>query len=116
MMSPNWMSTGVVQAMRAEQDFATPRSFSHGPGRQIRRAHRMNFGADDYLTKPIIREDLLAGAIAAARADSVAQKIQAAVGPARFNPDLVGRAVAHQTGITFARSRVRLWVARVKQW
>src|SRR5215510_6051602 len=52
---------GVVQALRAEREFATiPFIFLTAKSDKADVRIGMNFGADDYLAKPVIREDLLA--------------------------------------------------------
>ena len=60
-MMPEMDGYAVVQALRAEKKFATtPFIFLTAKGDKNDVRIGMNFGADDYLTKPVIREDLLA--------------------------------------------------------
>jgi CheY-like chemotaxis protein len=72
-MMPEMDGYAVVQALRAEKDSATtPFIFLTAKGDRSDVRVGMNFGADDYLTKPVIREDLLAAVHARlARAQAV---------------------------------------------
>ena len=60
-MMPELDGYGVVQALRADPATATiPFVFLTARGDKADVRIGMNFGADDYLTKPVIRDDLLA--------------------------------------------------------
>src|SRR5215831_21410031 len=60
LMMPELDGFGVVQALRADQTTATlPVVFLTARADKADLRAGMNLGADDYLTKPIAREDLL---------------------------------------------------------
>src|SRR5215510_3377672 len=89
-MMPEMDGYAVVQALRAEKNFATtPFIFLTAKGDKNDIRIGMNFGADDYLTKPVIREDLLAAVHARlARAQALDERMdQAASDAAGFKPD-----------------------------
>src|SRR5262249_22982662 len=89
-MMPQLDGHGVVQALRADKEMATtPLIFLTAKGDKADLRIGMNFGADDYLTKPVIREDLLAAVQARlTRAEALEQRVQAAVSDAGgLNPD-----------------------------
>lgn len=113
-MMPEIDGYGVVQALREEPAFAnTPFIFLTA---KIDRADvriGMNFGADDYLTKPVVREDLLAALeTRLARADVLRQRIEDNSG---FNPDFERPELLQKAfGLTPRESEVLLWVAQGK--
>ena len=113
-MMPEIDGYGVVQALREEPAFAnTPFIFLTA---KIDRADvriGMNFGADDYLTKPVVREDLLAALeTRLARADVLRQRIEDNSG---FNPDFERPDLLQKAfGLTPRESEVLLWVAQGK--
>lgn len=113
-MMPEIDGYGVVQALREEPAFAnTPFIFLTA---KIDRADvriGMNFGADDYLTKPVVREDLLAALeTRLARADVLRQRIEDNNG---FNPDFERPDLLQKAfGLTPRESEVLLWVAQGK--
>jgi DNA-binding NarL/FixJ family response regulator len=75
----------------------------------------MNVGADDYLTKPVVREDLLTAVqVRLARADAMQEKLDAAAA-AGFNPDFSSHEPLQQAlGLTAREAEVLLWVAQGK--
>lgn len=116
-MMPELDGHGVVQTLRAEKEtellpfiFLTAKSDKH----DLRIG--MNFGADDYLVKPVIREDLLAAVqTRLERAAAVEARVQYAAANASFNPDFsspgpLQRALA----ITGREADVLLWVSQGK--
>jgi DNA-binding NarL/FixJ family response regulator len=113
---PEMDGYGVVQALRAEKDFATtPFIFLSAKGDKADLRLGMNFGADDYLTKPIIREDLLAAVHARLeRAEAVAERVHAAASEASFNPDYSSPEPLRALGLTEREAEVLLWVAQGK--
>src|SRR5882724_7863270 len=60
-MMPELDGYGVLKALRAEKATATiPFIFLTAKGEKTDQREGMNSGADDYLAKPVAREDLLA--------------------------------------------------------
>src|SRR5207244_10328973 len=112
-MMPEMDGYGVVQALRSEQQFATtPFIFLTARGDKGDVRVGMNFGADDYLTKPVIREDLLAAVHARlARAEAFDQRIEQAASEAgAFNPDFSSASPLQRAlGITTREAQVLLW-------
>jgi len=93
---------GVVQALRADKDLSSiPFVFLTAKGDKADVRVGMNFGADDYLAKPVIREDMLAAVHARhARADTFDERMQDAVA----TPGIVSREAAKEGhGMSFAR-------------
>lgn len=116
-MMPELDGHAVVQTLRAEKEtallpfiFLTAKSDKH----DLRIG--MNFGADDYLVKPVVREDLLAAVhTRLARAATVQARVHDAAASASFNPDFsspgpLQRALA----LTGREADVLLWVAQGK--
>jgi DNA-binding NarL/FixJ family response regulator len=117
-MMPEMDGYGVVQALRGEKEFATtPFIFLTARGDRGDVRVGMNFGADDYLTKPVIREDLLAAVQARlARAQALEQRVTAAATEAAgFKPDFSSPAPLQSAfGITPREAEVLLWVSQGK--
>lgn len=118
-MMPEMDGYGVVQALRADKTLASiPFVFLTAKGDKADIRVGMNFGADDYLTKPVIREDLLAAVHARlARAESLDERLQDAVSKAGggFNPDFSSPGpLQRELGLTAREAEVLLWVAQGK--
>lgn len=118
-MMPEMDGYGVVQSLRADRQFAsTPFIFLTARGDKSDIRIGMNFGADDYLTKPVIREDLLAAVQARlARAEAVEERLSEALGQAGqgFNPDFSSAApLQRELALTPRESEVLLWVTQGK--
>lgn len=113
---PEMDGYGVVQALRAEKDFATtPFIFLSAKGDKADLRVGMNFGADDYLTKPVIREDLLAAVHARLERAAVFDKrVHEAASEASFNPDYSSHEPLRVLGLTDREAEVLLWVAQGK--
>lgn len=141
-MAPNG-SDGVAQARRWHPDLVLcdvmmPGLDGHGVIRELRsdpststipfvfltaRADRsdlragMNLGADDYLTKPVIREDLLAAVrTRLARAAAVDARVQQAAADAGgFHPDFSSpEPLRERLGLTPREAEVLLWISQGK--
>ncbi len=117
-MMPEMDGHGVVQTLRAEPAAATtPFIFLTARGDKDDVRVGMNFGADDYLTKPVVRDDLIAAVHARlARAEAVAQRVQeAAAKNAGFNPDFSSpEPLRVAFKLTAREAEVLLWVAQGK--
>jgi DNA-binding NarL/FixJ family response regulator len=116
-MMPEIDGHGVIQAMRDDKDTAlTPFIFLTAKGDKNDVRVGMNYGADDYLTKPVVREDLLAAVSSRlARAGVVAQTVHDAAASASFNPDYSSPGPLQRAlGLTGREADVLLWVAQGK--
>ena len=115
-MMPEIDGYAVVQALRADPEFAlVPFIFLTAKGDKADLRIGMNFGADDYLTKPVIREDLLAAVESRlAKAHAVEAQLRAAAAHGAFNPDFSSAAPLRTLGLTERESEVLLWVAQGK--
>jgi len=119
-MMPEMDGHGVIQTLRNDPRTATtPFIFltARGAGADLRIG--MNFGADDYLVKPVQREDLLASVHARlARAQAVAARVQAASTGGNgggFAPDFSSaQPLKDALGLTGREADVLLWVAQGK--
>jgi DNA-binding NarL/FixJ family response regulator len=116
-MMPEMDGYGVVQTLRADPAL-THIPFIFLTAKSDRGDVRigMNFGADDYLTKPVVRDDLLAAVqVRLARADAVQERIDAVAATAGFNPDFSSHGPLQKTlGLTAREAEVLLWVAQGK--
>ncbi len=113
-MMPEADGHSVIQALREDDAFDnTPFIFLTAKSDRNDIRIGMNFGADDYLTKPVVRDDLL-GAVQTrlARADALQQRLAEKSGfnPDYERPDLLQRAY----GLTPREAEVLIWVAQGK--
>jgi DNA-binding NarL/FixJ family response regulator len=117
-MMPELDGYGVVQALREETDFAaTPFIFLSAKSDKGDVRVGMNFGADDYLTKPVVREDLLAAIeVRLARVSAMADRAQELAGEGGgFAPDFSSSTpIQRELGVTAREAEVLLWVAQGK--
>lgn len=117
-MMPELDGFGVIQELRAHKATATtPFIFLTARGEKPDIRAGMNFGADDYLTKPVVKAELLA-AIRARLAREAAREgeLDAKVAEARrFLPNFDSPAPLEQKlGLTPREAEVLLWVAQGK--
>jgi DNA-binding NarL/FixJ family response regulator len=116
-MMPELDGYAVVQALREDAALtATPFLFLTAKSDRADLRIGMNFGADDYLTKPLVRDDLLAAlSVRLARAESVQERIDEAAASAGFNPDFSSHEpLIAALGVTPREAEVLLWVAQGK--
>ena len=116
-MMPEMDGHGVIQSLRDDPQTALiPFVFLTAKGDKNDVRVGMNYGADDYLTKPIVREDLLAAVTTRlTRAQLVAKTVHAAAASATFNPDFSSPGPLQRAfGITGREADVLLWVAQGK--
>jgi len=116
-MMPEMDGHGVLQTLRSTDGFAKL-PFIFLTARSDRNDVRigMNFGADDYLMKPVERDDLLAAVEARfARSEAIeACYLSAAAGSQRFQPDFSSHAPLITLGLTNREAEVLLWVTQGK--
>jgi DNA-binding NarL/FixJ family response regulator len=117
-MMPEMDGYTVVQTLRQDPEFAaTPFLFLTAKGEKSDIRVGMNFGADDYLTKPIIRDDLLS-AIEARLSRQEAQEAhfrEAGGGTGSGLPDFSSASPLQSAlGLTAREAEVLLWVAQGK--
>ncbi len=107
-MMPELDGYGVLKALREDPaTVTTPFIFLTAKGEKIDQRCGMDLGADDYLTKPVARADLL-GAINARlrRAEQHAQQ--------EFKPDFSSYEPLLKLGLTPRVAEALLWVAQGK--
>ena len=117
-MMPELDGYGVVQALRGDADFsATPFIFLTARSDRSDVRIGMNFGADDYLTKPVVRDDLLAAVqVRLSKASAVQERIaEAEASSSGFDPDFSSpEPLVKALGITPREAEVLLWVSQGK--
>jgi DNA-binding NarL/FixJ family response regulator len=116
-MMPEMDGYGVVQSLREDEAFSTtPFIFLTAKSDRGDVRIGMNFGADDYLTKPVVRDDLLAAvSMRLSRAEAVQDRIDAAAASAGFNPDFSSHEPLQKAlNLTAREAEVLLWVAQGK--
>ena len=117
----------VLQAIREDKEMSTlPFIFLTARGEKPDMRVGMNYGADDYLTKPFGHEELLS-AIAARleRTRKFEERTKAQLASVQFTPDFSSSAPLQKLGLTFfaqcrrfqftpREAEVLLWVAQGK--
>jgi len=107
-MMPELDGYGVLQALRDDSSTMTiPFIFLTAKGEKRDVRSGMNLGADDYLTKPVAKADLL-GAIHARLARQTQQATP------EFKPDFTSSEPLAALGLTPRVAEVLLWVAQGK--
>jgi DNA-binding NarL/FixJ family response regulator len=115
-MMPEMDGHEVLRALRAAPETATiPFIFLTARSDKADLRTGMNLGADDYLAKPVGREELLA-ALQARLARRNAHQVAAASAksPGGFNPDFSSPVPLRSLGLTVREAEVLLWVAQGK--
>ena len=115
-MMPELDGYGVLQALRGRSATAMiPFVFLTAKGDKLELRKGMNLGADDYLTKPVQREDLLAAVqTRLARRKLQVGEIESAKSQGGFNPDFSSAKPLESLGLTGREAEVLLWVAQGK--
>lgn len=107
-MMPDLDGREVLQAVREEASLrAIPFIFLTARGEKSDQREGMNLGADDYLTKPVDNDDLLAAV--AARLERAGQTARA-----EFAPDFSSARPLEAFGLSPREAEVLLWVAQGK--
>ncbi len=115
-MMPELDGYGVLQALRAEPATATiPFLFLTARGEKLDQRTGMNLGADDYLVKPVVKEEVLA-AIAARlqRQQHHQDRTHAQLGQIKFAPDFSSAVPLEALGLSPREAEVLLWIAQGK--
>jgi len=116
-MMPELDGYGVLAALREKPSTVTiPFIFLTAKGEKTDQRTGMNLGADDYLAKPVSRDELVAAIHARferkrAHDERRAQEVNAA---GKFNPDFSNARPLEQLGLTEREAEVLLWVAQGK--
>jgi DNA-binding NarL/FixJ family response regulator len=107
-MMPRMDGYGVLQALREDPATVTiPFIFLTAKGEKTEIRSGMNLGADDYLTKPVAKADLLA-----AINSRLARQAQQAT--PEFKPDFSSHVPLLSLGLTDRVAEALLWVAQGK--
>src|SRR6266576_1661435 len=88
-MMPELDGYAVLEALRADKTSATiPFIFLTAKGERIDQRTGMSFGADDYLTKPVVKDDLLDAIHARLKRRQLEEKrFQERLDETHFSPD-----------------------------
>ena len=115
-MMPELDGFGVVQALRSDRALATlPVIFLTAKGDKADLRAGMNLGADDYLVKPVSREDLLSAVrIRLDRRRAHQAEVASAKSAAGFKPNFGSPRPLESLGLTAREAEVLLWVAQGK--
>jgi DNA-binding NarL/FixJ family response regulator len=107
-MMPGLDGYGVLQALRADAKLAlVPFVFLTAKGEKDDLRSGMNLGADDYLTKPVAKADLLKAIEARLRRSDQQAKRE-------FKPDFSSHVPLQNLGLTPRAAEALLWVAQGK--
>jgi DNA-binding NarL/FixJ family response regulator len=115
-MMPELDGYGVLQALREDKSTATiPFVFLTAKGEKTDLRAGMNLGADDYLTKPVTKDELLAAIEARlARQRTHAECLQEQIERIDFTPKFDSAVPLEAMGVTPREAEVLLWVAQGK--
>jgi DNA-binding NarL/FixJ family response regulator len=115
-MMPELDGYGVLRTLRTDKATSTiPFIFLTAKGEKIDQRTGMNMGADDYLTKPVARTDLLASVkVRLERRDAHEAELESAKSSAGFNPNFESPKPLESLGLTPREAEVLLWVAQGK--
>jgi DNA-binding NarL/FixJ family response regulator len=115
-MMPALDGYGVLQGLREQKITSTiPFIFLTAKGEKTEVRAGMNLGADDYLAKPVTREDLLAAITSRLeRKRAEEEQAQALAAQASFDPDFSSPLPLKTLGLTDREAEVLLWVSQGK--
>ena len=115
-MMPELDGYGVLKELRSNKATATiPFIFLTAKGEKTDLRAGMNLGADDYLAKPVAREDLLAAVKARLeRHQNHEQRLLDEAAKAGFKPNYESPVPLESLGLTPREAEVLLWVAQGK--
>lgn len=116
-MMPELDGYGVLHALRENKETATiPFVFLTAKGEKTDLRAGMNLGADDYLTKPVSREELLVALKARLERQRAhdARREEEVGDAAGFNPNFDSPAALKSLGLTDREAEVLLWMAQGK--
>lgn len=116
-MMPELDGYGVVQSLRSNPRHAvTPFIFLSAKSDRSDVRIGMNFGADDYLTKPVLRDDLMAAVQSRiSRTQAIVEQVTSTNAAPGFNPDFSSpEPLRNAYQLTLREAEVLLWVAQGK--
>ena len=115
-MMPELDGYGVLQALREDKATATiPFVFLTAKGEKTDMRAGMNLGADDYLTKPVTKDDLLAAIQARfERQRTHEENLKEKIDQIDFTPKFDSAVPLEAMGVTPREAEVLLWVAQGK--
>jgi DNA-binding NarL/FixJ family response regulator len=115
-MMPELDGYGVLQALRADPGTATvPFIFLTAKGEKLDQRAGMNLGADDYLVKPVAREELLAAIQARLRRQRQhEERATEQLSRVTFTPEFASARPLESLGISPREAEVLLWIAQGK--
>jgi DNA-binding NarL/FixJ family response regulator len=115
-MMPGLDGHRVLKALRADSATATiPLIFLTAKGEKVDQRAGMNLGADDYLVKPVAKEELLAAIRARLeRKQQHEHNTRAQLSQVRFAPDFSSALPLESLGLSPREAQVLLWIAQGK--
>lgn len=116
-MMPELDGFGVLQALRADSTTATiPFIFLTAKGEKLDQRAGMNLGADDYLVKPVARDEVLAAISARlARQQQQHRRLQDELSKIKLSPDFTSPSPLEALGLSPREAEVLLWMAQGKK-
>jgi DNA-binding NarL/FixJ family response regulator len=115
-MMPELDGYAVLEALRADRLTAdVPFIFLTAKGERIDQRTGMNCGADDYLTKPVVKQELIDAVQARLRRhEEVEERIQKRIRELDFKPDFTSASPLESLGLSPREAEVLFWVAQGK--
>jgi DNA-binding NarL/FixJ family response regulator len=112
-MMPELDGFGVLRELRADQATATiPFLFLTAKGEKVDQRTGMNLGADDYLVKPVAKQDVLEAIAVRLRRQQL--HAERAVTQVKFAPDFSSAEPLRSLGLSPREAEVLLWIAQGK--